>query len=115
MEWYIIEYLYPSAYKLFTDKMFPNIGLLSTTLLKNYDLKKLYNFFDGQGIYLNVEIILPQQWCYHISRKDNYYVKTGNKNFQTRESCEVDGFTNCFLLLDKKINETKREMSKNEE
>ena len=71
MDWYVIEYLYPKAFKKFTDTMFPNVGILSLSTLMLYDVKKLYQFFDKQGVYLNVEFLLPNQWLFSVSLKKN--------------------------------------------
>ena len=49
MDWYSIEYLYPSSFKKFTNVMFPNVGVLSLSTLEFYDTKKLYYFFDKEG------------------------------------------------------------------
>ena len=42
MDWYIVQYLYPKAFKRFTDVMFPNVGVISLSTLEFYDVKKLY-------------------------------------------------------------------------
>ena len=52
MDWYTVEYLYPDGFKKFTEKMFPYVGVVSLTTLESYDIKKLYNFFDKEGITL---------------------------------------------------------------
>ena len=49
IDWYSIEYLYPSSFKKFTNIMFPNVGVLSLSTLEFYDTKKLYYFFDKEG------------------------------------------------------------------
>ena len=53
IDWYTIEYLYPESFKRFTNTMFPNMGVLSISSLEGYDIKKLYHFFDKEGIYFN--------------------------------------------------------------
>ena len=39
IDWYSIEYLYPSSFKKFTNIMFPNVGVLSLSTLEFYDTK----------------------------------------------------------------------------
>ena len=67
MDWYTVEYLYPDGFKKFTEKMFPYVGVVSLTTLESYDIKKLYNFFDKEGIYLTIEMYNPNQWVFSIS------------------------------------------------
>ena len=50
IDWYSVEYLYPSSFKEFTNVMFPNVGVLSLSTLEFYDVKKLYYFFDKEGV-----------------------------------------------------------------
>ena len=57
MDWYVVEFLYPQAFERFQDKMFPNLGIISLSILECYDTKKLFGFFDREGIYLNIEIM----------------------------------------------------------
>ena len=52
LDWYTIKYLYPSAFTRFSEVMFPNIGVESISTLDLYDIKKLYHFFDKEGIFL---------------------------------------------------------------
>lgn len=101
IDWYVIEYLYPESFKRFINTMFPNVGVISISTLNHYDIKKLYQFFDKEGVYLNVERCCPYQWIFHISL-DNGAV-FGNGNRHSREEIEIDGFTECFKLLDKKL------------
>ena len=56
MDWYTIQYLYSNAMELFCSTMFPNVGVPSISVLEYYDNKKLYNFFDKQGIFLTIEM-----------------------------------------------------------
>ena len=50
MDWYVIEYLYPISFQRFKDTMFPNVGIISLSTLGLYDTKKLYQFFDKEGV-----------------------------------------------------------------
>lgn len=103
IDWYVIEYLYPESFKRFTNTMFPNVGVISLSTLNNYDIKKLYLFFDKEGFYLNIERCCPHQWVYHISLDNGVVFGNGKSTCYTREDIEVDGFTECFKLLDKKL------------
>ena len=47
MDWYTVEYLYPLSFSKFKEMMFPYTGIVSLTVLENYDLKKLYNINDN--------------------------------------------------------------------
>ncbi len=105
MDWYIIEYLYPNAFKRFIDTMFPNVGVLSISSLDYYDPKKLYRFFDKEGVYLNVEMYNPFQWVYAISLSNGVCFGQTQFSKNTREEVECDGFTECFKILEKRYNE----------
>lgn len=101
----MIEYLYPESFKRFTDAMFPNIGLPCVSVLLCYDIKKLYKFFDREGVYLNVETYNPHQWVYTISVNNGVNFGPGQFSKYSREDAEIEGFSECFKLLDKKIRE----------
>jgi hypothetical protein len=103
MDWYTIEYLYPNGFKRFSELMFPNVGVLSLNTLEFYDNKKLYQFFDKEGIYLTLEMYKKSQWVYSISLHNGIVLGPGQDSKPTREECEVDGFLDCFKLLDKII------------
>lgn len=104
MDWYEIGYLYPKSYKKFVETMFPNIGIISVSILKYFDLKKLYQFFDNEGIYLNIEMITLNNWTYTINVNGNMITSSDLYYRFTREEIENDGFYECFKILDKKIN-----------
>ena len=103
MDWYTIEYLYPESFKKFTEVMFPNVGVISLTTLFYYDIKKLYNFFDNEGIFLIVEKYSNNSWSYTISQRNGFTLAPLQCNKQTREEIEIDGFIECFKTLDEKI------------
>ena len=105
MDWYVIEYLYPDSFKRFTSTMFPNVGIISLSTLGLYDSKKLYHFFDREGIYLTVEMYNPKQWVFTVSLKNGIVFGPTQDSIPTREETETDGFLECFRLLDKKIKE----------
>ena len=52
LDWYTINYLYPKSFERFSNVMFPNVGVVSLWTLEFYDTKKLYQFFDKEGVYL---------------------------------------------------------------
>lgn len=103
LDWYIIEYLYPESYNKFIDTMFPNVGIISLSTLKHYDIKKLYGFFDKEGVFLNVEMYTPHSWSYTISFENGKTICPKHDNKKTREEIEIDGFLECFNYLDKKL------------
>ena len=103
MDWYVIEYLYPESYKLFIETMYPNTGLVSLSTLKNFDLKKLYGFFDKQGIYLILELYNRNDWNYIIKR-NNIFLSDNILTRNTRDEIESDGFTQCFKHLESVLN-----------
>ena len=101
MNWYEIEYLFPTAFSRFSEIMFPNMGVLSISTLETYDTKKLYHFFDKEGVYLTTEMYNPQQWVYTISLHNGIVFGPTQDSTSTREECEINGFFHCFKLLDK--------------
>lgn len=103
MDWYVVEYLYPNAFKRFTDVMFPNVGVLSISTLGLYDSKKLYQFFDKEGVYLTIEMYTPSQWVFTISLRNGVVFGPTQESKITREETETEGFTECFRILDKKL------------
>lgn len=105
IDWYTIEYLYPESFKRFTNAMFPNMGVLSISSLECYDIKKLYRFFDREGVYLNVELYNPHQWVYTISLHNGITFVPSQTSRYSREDIEIDGFNECFRVLDRKIRE----------
>lgn len=107
MEWYIIEFLYPNSFKRFTETMFPNVGVISLSILEFYDIKKLYRFFDLEGIYLTVEMLSKNQWVFSISTDNGTVLGTTKESRKNREEVEIDGFQECFRVLDKKIKDNK--------
>jgi len=43
------------------------------------------------------------QWVYNISLHNGIVLGPGQESKPTREECEIDGFLDCFKLLDKII------------
>ena len=105
MDWYVIEYLYPNAFNRFKDIMFPNVGIISLSMLGFYDSKKLYQFFDKEGVYLTVEMYNPHQWVFCISLKNGTVLGPNQDSKPTREETETEGFLECFKILDLKLKE----------
>jgi hypothetical protein len=85
--------------------MFPNTGVPSISVLDFYDIKKLYGFFDKQGIYLTIEMYTKNNWSYTIFLENEKVVLTSKESKSKREDIENDGFEECFKILDKKIKE----------
>ena len=103
MDWYVIEYLYPNAFSKFKTTMFPNVGILSISTLGFYDSKKLYQFFDKEGVYLNVEMYNPHQWVFTISLSNGIVFGPTQDSKKNREDVEYAGFVECFKIMDKII------------
>jgi hypothetical protein len=101
MDWYSIRYLYPKSFNRFSETMFPNIGLASLSTLLYYDNKKLYYFFDKEGIFLLVERYHTSLWNFSISLHNGVCFGPGGVSKKTREEIEEEGFNECFRLLDK--------------
>ena len=105
IDWYTIEYLYPEAFKRFTDTMFPTVGIISLSTIESFNIKKLYHFFDKEGVYLNVEAYNKTQWVYYLSLHNGVAFGPGQTTKQSRDEIEIDGFFECFKILDKKLRE----------
>lgn len=103
IDWYTIEYLYPNAFRRFSEVMFPNVGVLSISTLEFYDYKKLYQFFDKDGIYLTIEMYNPHQWVFSISLHNGIVFGPTQDSKRTREETETNGFIECFKIMDKII------------
>jgi hypothetical protein len=107
MDWYIIHHLYPLAMERFSKTMFPNVGVLSISTLTCYDIRKLYHFFDMQGIVLTVEMITKGRWVYTISIEKGAVVSSCGGLQSTRQAIEIEGFIECFNLLNNIIHKSK--------
>jgi hypothetical protein len=103
MDWYVIEYLYPNSFKKFVETMYPSMGLISISVLKNFDTKKLYYFFDKQGYYLILEINHLNQWSFTL-KKDKWVICDNNELKNSREEIEEIGFHYCFKQMENNIN-----------
>ena len=104
IDWYIIEKEYPNAFKEFTRTMFPNVGVPCLSILFEYDIKKLYRFFDKFGIFLTVEMCTKDNWMFMVSfGNGNVSAPLGESKIK-REFIEVDGFIECFRLLENRLN-----------
>lgn len=85
--------------------MFPNVGILSLSTLNLYDSKKLYQFFDKEGVFLTIELYKPNQWVYNISLKNGIVFGPSQSSLSSREECETEGFLECFKMLEKILKE----------
>lgn len=108
MDWYIVKFLYPNAYERFCDMMFPNTGVVSIFTLSCYDNKKLYSFFDKEGIFLIIERYHTSYWNYNISLQNGICFGFGSGSKKTREEVEEEGFLECFGVLDKLLMKKKQ-------
>jgi hypothetical protein len=86
--------------------MFPNLGVPCISVLEFYDIKKLYHFFDKQGIYLTVEMYTKNMWVYTISLDDGRVIVPTQSSKERREEIENDGFEECFRILENKLRNT---------
>ena len=66
-------------------------------------MKKLYQFFDKEGVYLTIEMYTPNQWVYTISLQNGFVYGPTNDSKTSRDEIEIDGFNECFRVLDKLI------------
>lgn len=103
VDWYVIEYLYPNALEKFVNTMFPNTGVISISTLSMYDIKKLYHFFDKNGVYLSIEMCNPAQWLFSISLQNGIVLGPTQNWKKSREEAECEGFIECFKVLEKII------------
>jgi hypothetical protein len=103
LDWYTINYLYPKSFERFSNVMFPNVGVVSLSTLEFYDSKKLYQFFDKEGVYLNVEMYNPHQWVFSVSLSNGIVFGPTQESKKNREDVEYDGFVECFKIMDKII------------
>lgn len=83
--------------------MFPNVGVVSISILKNFDIKKLYNFFDKEGFYLILELNQNKNWSF-LLRKDNWIIGNQHETKKTRDEIEIVGFNYCFKQLEENLN-----------
>ncbi len=83
--------------------MFPNVGVISLSTLTFFDEKKLYKFFDKEGVYLNVEMYNPNQWVCSISLENGMVFGPTQDSMANREEVETIGFFECFKVLEKKL------------
>jgi hypothetical protein len=87
--------------------MFPNTGIVSLSTLSYYDNKKLYYFFDKEGIFLMIERFNIDVWNYTISLHNGVCFGPGDLSKKTREEAESEGFAECFKILYKCIRDCK--------
>jgi hypothetical protein len=107
MRWSEIEKNCPDSYNKFVERMFPNLGVISVYVLEYFDIKRLYKFFDENGLYLIVEMYNPKQWQCSISFDNGIVVTPKTESKPCREEIEEEGFTECFKLLDKMLKDKK--------
>jgi hypothetical protein len=91
LDWYTINYLYPKSFERFSNVMFPNVGVVSLSTLEFYDAKKLYQFFDKEGVYLNVEMYNPHQWVFSVSLSNGIVFGPTQESKKNREDVVFDG------------------------
>lgn len=103
MDWYHIKNNYPKSFGRFIEKMYPNVGVPCVTILNLFDLKKLYGFFDYYGVILNIEMYNKNQWAFTVQMNNGFVIGNGLNCKQTREEIEIDGFLECFKMLEKKL------------
>jgi hypothetical protein len=100
MNWKSIKKKYPKAFKL-----------LDKTVDIFWDCRFLYDFFDEQGIIIQIKFfwkaeILKKKWSYEISN-DFEYIYSSNLNdsitYSNRIEAEEQAFLKAFEILEEKI------------
>ena len=99
LNWKKIKEEFPQSYGMFVETMFPYVGVIGTSTLHLFEVKKLYYFFDKYGIYLTIERIGNSQWLYTISLRNGNVICPRQETRSTREEIELDGFFECFRIL----------------
>jgi len=109
IQWKKIKNNYPHSYKRFVEVMFPYVGVIGVSTLDVFDTKRLFFFFDKESVFLNVERLGPYQWVYTISLSDGRGSFPEQETRQTRDEIEIDGFNECFKVLNRELinNKTK--------
>ncbi len=108
MNWKKIKREYPHSYKKFVEVMFPYVGVVGVITLNTFDVKRLFSFFDNESVFLNVERLTSYQWVYSILLKDGRGTFPKQESRSTREEVEIDGFEECFKVLNQEIISTKQ-------
>lgn len=103
LNWRKIKEDCPRSYDKFVETMFPYVGVMGTSTLHLFETKKLYYFFDKNGIYLTIERIGPNQWLYTISLFNGKVVCPQQSSRESRDEVEIDGFTECFKILNNEV------------
>ena len=103
MDWYYVKTYCPKSFERFVCGMFPNVGIPCVSSLNLFDNKKLYKFFDNNGVYLNIEMYNQNQWAFTISLNNGFVIGNGQTSKQTRDEIEKDGFIECFKILEKRL------------
>lgn len=99
LNWKKIKEEYPYSYDRFVGTMFPYVGVIGVSTLHLFEIKKLYYFFDKYGIYLTIERIGTNQWLYTISLSNGNILCPKQSSRSSREEVELDGFLECFRIL----------------
>jgi hypothetical protein len=103
IDWYHIKKTFPKSFEKLANQEFPNVGMPCVMSLGFFGLKKLYRFFDNNGVFLNIEMYNKNQWSFTISLHNGFVIGGGTNTKQTREEIEVEGFMECFKMLEKKL------------
>jgi|SaaInl6LU_22_DNA_1037377.scaffolds.fasta_scaffold108611_2 hypothetical protein len=103
LNWKEIKRDYNRSYSRFIENMFPYVGVLCPSTLQSYDIKKLYYFFDDQYVFLTIERICVNHWVYTITLGDGKVYSSGRGDLTCREDAEINGFEECFSILEKQL------------
>jgi len=103
INWKKIKIVYPQAYQRFVEVMFPYVGVIGLSTLYLFESKKLYYFFDKEKVYLTVERFGPNQWLYIITLGDGRVICPQQSSRNSREEIELDGFMECFRVLNNQM------------
>ena len=106
MNWQNIREKYPKAYKILED----NSDYFAALRLgvRGFDKRFLYDFFDEQGIYVNVMRWAETEayfglevWSYRIIIGKGEFV-TSEETYDSRTLAETEAFTKAFEILETK-------------
>jgi hypothetical protein len=103
LNWKKIKERYPQSYEKFVETMFPYVGVIGFTTLSLFEVRKLYYFFDKYGVFLTIERIGSNQWLYTISLSNGNVLCPKQGSRENREDVEIDGFNECFRVLNNNL------------
>lgn len=103
MNWEEIDKTCPKAYAKVGEWFEDNI-IYNSIRLTECTYRWLYDFFDGEGIYIEFTIDKTRFW-FDILDENNDYLTSYEKNdcHDTRTEAEEQSFTKAFEILEEKL------------